>query len=157
MASSLQANRRDHAEATTNAEIQTLARRLVKKIRSEADAAAMGKAHADGNERKVLLDIDVDGVRCLFVRRPPQLSQARVVLSPREREIARMIAKGYPNKTIARVLDISTWTVGTYLRRVFAKLNVSSRAAMVAMLSEEEQGLGLVKLSAQQSRNGLSD
>ena len=47
-----------------------------------------------------------------------------------------MVAKGYPNKTIAAVLDISLWTVGTYLRRTFAKLGVGTRAAMVARLIE---------------------
>jgi DNA-binding CsgD family transcriptional regulator len=47
-----------------------------------------------------------------------------------------MIARGLPNKTIAAVLEISTWTVGTYLRRIFAKLHVTSRAAMVAKLSK---------------------
>jgi DNA-binding CsgD family transcriptional regulator len=52
-----------------------------------------------------------------------------------------MVARGYPNKTIAGVLEISCWTVGTYLRRVFAKLNVGSRAAMVTRLVEE----GLMK------------
>jgi DNA-binding CsgD family transcriptional regulator len=48
-----------------------------------------------------------------------------------------MVAKGYPNKVIARVLEISSWTVSTHLRRIFAKLGVSSRAAMVAQLLEE--------------------
>jgi len=48
-----------------------------------------------------------------------------------------MVAKGYANKTIATVLEISAWTVGTYLRRIFAKLGVSSRAAMVARLLEQ--------------------
>ena len=42
--------------------------------------------------------------------------------------------KGYPNKTIAAVLEISTWTIGTHLRRMFAKFGVNSRAAMVAQL-----------------------
>ena len=59
------------------------------------------------------------------------------MLSPREHEIARMVAKGYANKTIATVLDISSWTVGSYLRRIFAKLGVSTRAAMVARLLEQ--------------------
>ena len=45
-----------------------------------------------------------------------------------------MVAKGYPNKTIAAVLEISSWTVGTHMRRIFAKLHVSSRAAMVAKM-----------------------
>ena len=45
-----------------------------------------------------------------------------------------MIAKGYPNKVIASVLDISVWTVSTHLRRIFAKLGVTSRAAMVTAM-----------------------
>jgi DNA-binding CsgD family transcriptional regulator len=55
-------------------------------------------------------------------------------LSPRELEIARMVAKGYPNKVIARVLEISSWTVSTHLRRIFAKLGVTTRASMIAQL-----------------------
>jgi DNA-binding CsgD family transcriptional regulator len=82
----------------------------------------------------VLLDTEIDGVRCVLTRK--DTPAAAQVLSPREQEIARMIAKGLPNKTIAAVLDISSWTVGTYLRRIFAKLGVSSRAAMVAKMSE---------------------
>ncbi len=85
---------------------------------------------------EVLLDTEINGIRCLLVRsnRPPAL--AANPLSPREIEIVRMVAKGLPNKTIAAVLDISTWTVGTHLRRVFAKLGVGSRAAMIAKLAE---------------------
>ena len=49
-----------------------------------------------------------------------------------------MVAKGYPNKTIAAVLDISPWTVCTHLRRTFAKFGVGSRAAMVARLLERD-------------------
>lgn len=45
-----------------------------------------------------------------------------------------MVAKGHPNKVIADVLNISSWTVCTHLRRIFAKLGVGSRAAMVAQL-----------------------
>lgn len=59
-----------------------------------------------------------------------------VALTPREHEITRLVAKGLPNKTIAGVLDMSPYTVATHLRRVFAKLGVNSRAAMVARLFE---------------------
>jgi len=67
--------------------------------------------------------------------------------SPREQEIARMVAAvaaGYPNKInkiSAGVLDIGAWTVCTYMLRIFAKLNVTSRAAMVTRLHRE----GLLK------------
>lgn len=82
---------------------------------------------------QVLVDTEVGGVRYLLVRmRPPECN--RIQLSPREREIVRMVAKGHPNKVIADVLNISSWTVCTHLRRIFAKLGVGSRAAMVAQL-----------------------
>jgi DNA-binding CsgD family transcriptional regulator len=58
------------------------------------------------------------------------------VLSPRELEIVRLVAKGLANKTIGGVLDISPWTVASHIRRVFAKLGVSSRAAMIARVYE---------------------
>ncbi len=53
-------------------------------------------------------------------------------LSPREAEIIHLVATGLPNKCIGAVLEISTWTVATHLRRIFAKLGVNSRAAMIA-------------------------
>jgi DNA-binding NarL/FixJ family response regulator len=56
-----------------------------------------------------------------------------------------MVACGYPNKTIASVLEISSWTVASHLRRIFIKLQVSSRAAMVTRLS----GSALNELSAE--------
>ena len=46
-----------------------------------------------------------------------------------------MVAQGYANKTIASVLEISSWTVASHLRRIFVKLQVSSRAAMATSLS----------------------
>ncbi len=85
-----------------------------------------------GDWQEVIFDTEVDGVRYLLVRFQPRSPQAHVLLSPREEEIARMVAKGYPNKTIAAMLNISPWTVCTHLRRVFAKLGVSIRAAMMA-------------------------
>lgn len=92
---------------------------------------------------EVLLDLRVEGVRCLLVRAQTPSTRLRPVLSPREQEIARMVAQGYTNKTIAGVLEISLWTVSTHLRRIFAKLAVSTRAAMVAALAGpvDEPGL----------------
>jgi DNA-binding NarL/FixJ family response regulator len=52
-------------------------------------------------------------------------------LTGRELEIAVLVAQGFATKNIAYRLQISEWTVSTYLRRIFAKLGVDSRAAMV--------------------------
>jgi DNA-binding NarL/FixJ family response regulator len=98
-------------------------------------------APPEDREQEILFDEEVDGIRCLLLRTPSKSERAQVMLSPREQEIARMVAEGYPNKTIAAVLDICSWTVCTHLRRIFAKLNVRSRAAMVARLLGE----GLIK------------
>src|SRR5512138_2151604 len=57
-------------------------------------------------EPEVLFAGEVDGVRCLLVKSPNGATPLPG-LSPREREIARMVAKGFPNKAIAAVLDIS--------------------------------------------------
>ena len=57
-------------------------------------------------------------------------------LSPRECEIARLVGRDLTNKEISAVLEISIWTVATHLRRIFAKLGVHSKAAMVAVISE---------------------
>jgi DNA-binding CsgD family transcriptional regulator len=86
---------------------------------------------------EILLDIDYRGCRYLLIRMSSN-GHSRVHMSPREREIVRMVAKGHPNKVIADVLNISPWTVCTHLRRIFAKLGVTSRAAMVAHLLETE-------------------
>jgi DNA-binding CsgD family transcriptional regulator len=52
-------------------------------------------------------------------------------LSRRELQVVVLVAEGCVNKQIADQLKISEWTVSTHLRRIFAKLSVDSRAAMV--------------------------
>lgn len=79
------------------------------------------KACEDCAAEEIILDTNVDGVRYLLIRMPV-LIPAHVSLSPQEQEIVRMVAKGYPTKAIARVLNISCWTVSAHLRRVFTKL-----------------------------------
>jgi DNA-binding CsgD family transcriptional regulator len=112
--------------------VEILIRKLIAAACTAPDAGSEAGEHRRG---RVILDAEVDGVRCLVTRleeHPP----SEVSFSPRESEIARMVAKGYPNKTIAGVLDISSWKVCTHLRRMFAKLGVSSRAAMVAKMMD---------------------
>lgn len=60
----------------------------------------------------------------------------RVALTAREAQIVRLVASGQVNKQIAGTLQISEWTVSTYLRRIFSKLGVDTRAAMVSRYVE---------------------
>lgn len=54
-------------------------------------------------------------------------------LSPREREVLRMIAEGLSGPDIARRLEIGAATVKTHTQNVYDKLGVSERAAAVAV------------------------
>ena len=56
------------------------------------------------------------------------------LITPREAEIAELVAKGLTNAEIGQSLWITENTVKQALKRIFRKLNVSSRAAMVAFL-----------------------
>ena len=53
-------------------------------------------------------------------------------LSPREREVLELLARGYLYKEIAESLHISGPTVNTYIRRIYEKLHVRSRSQAVA-------------------------
>ncbi len=115
--------------------IDEVIRTLVGLIEKVSAEVAPGPYASSFAAEEVLVDTEVDGARYLLVRMP-QPGRNRIRLSPREQEIVRMVAKGHPNKVIADVLNISSWTVCTHLRRIFAKLGVGSRAAMVAQLLE---------------------
>jgi two-component system nitrate/nitrite response regulator NarL len=68
---------------------------------------------------------------------PPNETDA---LSPREKEILSLLARGASNKEMARDLGVSESTVKMHLRHILKKLNLSSRvqAAVYAV----EHGLG---------------
>ena len=51
-------------------------------------------------------------------------------LTPRERQIASLVAQGQPYKAIARHLSISDHTVRNHLRNVFDKLQVNDRVRL---------------------------
>ena len=53
-------------------------------------------------------------------------------LSPREREVLELLARGYLYKEIAEALHISVPTVNTHIRRIYEKLHVRSRSQAVA-------------------------
>jgi DNA-binding NarL/FixJ family response regulator len=60
-------------------------------------------------------------------------------LSPREQEVLDLLARGYLYKEIAERLNISVPTVNTYVRRVYEKLHVRSRAQAVAKYAHLER------------------
>jgi DNA-binding CsgD family transcriptional regulator len=55
-------------------------------------------------------------------------------LSPREREVARLLADGYSLVNVAAILGLSDNTARTYRRRLYAKLGVCNRVQLVRRL-----------------------
>ncbi|EHN77540.1 LuxR family transcriptional regulator fused with ATPase domain, partial [Streptomyces coelicoflavus ZG0656] len=53
-------------------------------------------------------------------------------LSPREREVARLVSLGHTNREIADVLFLSPRTIEQHVAKVLRKLGVSSRADVPA-------------------------
>jgi DNA-binding NarL/FixJ family response regulator len=52
-------------------------------------------------------------------------------LTPREREILKLMSDGLPNKTIASRLRISERTVTTHVANIYAKLHVNNRVSAI--------------------------
>jgi DNA-binding CsgD family transcriptional regulator len=126
--------------AAETASPEDLIRMLVQ--RSSTSLENGNEIGCDLQNEEIIFDAEVDGARYLLIhlRKP---AQVHAQLSPREQEIVRLVALGHSNKIIGDVLNISSWTVCTHLRRIFAKLGVGSRAAMVARLPEIGRKPGL--------------
>jgi two-component system nitrate/nitrite response regulator NarL len=58
---------------------------------------------------------------------PPPDPRNSPALTPRERDIVRILSRGASNKDIARELDLAESTVKIHVRNVLRKLNLSSR------------------------------
>ncbi len=144
--------------------LKVLVRQVVRPVSSSTPCKVLPSTEQIVNE--VILESEVDGVHYCLVRCTQPTTEEteededesasaecenknqvvtttdgespdKVNLSPREIAIAKLVAQGLPNKSIGRRLDISPWTVATHLRRIFVKLGVSSRTAMITQLLEK--------------------
>ena len=59
-------------------------------------------------------------------------------LSPREAEVARLVAQGLPNKLVARELDISEKTVHIHRQHVMEKAEVGSAAELARLMLQAD-------------------
>ena len=73
------------------------------------------------------------------LERESAASEAQSVLTPRETEIVKMVAKGLRNKVIAERLAISEGTVKVHLHNIYDKFSVDGRLELV--LCAQEKGL----------------
>ena len=110
---------------------------LLKQTRRNELIEALKDVHAGGSPmssqiaRKVVQN---------FYRNETQNDGETVELSPREREVLELLARGYLYKEIAEMLKIGVQTVNTYIRRIYEKLHVRSRAQAVAKYAHLPMG-----------------
>ena len=101
---------------------------LIKTTSREALIAALREVHEGGSPmssniaRKVVQQL----------QQPKKNLPPADELSKRENEVLALLAQGYLYKEIADSLGISIQTVNTYIRRIYEKLQVHSRAQAVA-------------------------
>jgi DNA-binding NarL/FixJ family response regulator len=97
------------------------------------EAGAQGTVLKTGKVEELLATLRaVTGGEQLFDVRHPKRPPGRGALSPREREVLRMVAAGATNREIASELGVGDETVKTLLARTFAKLGVRRRAEAVS-------------------------
>jgi DNA-binding NarL/FixJ family response regulator len=110
---------------------------LLKQTRRNELIDALKDVHAGGSPmssqiaRKVVQN---------FHRNETRTDGETVELSPREREVLELLARGYLYKEIAEMLQIGVQTVNTYIRRIYEKLHVRSRAQAVAKYAHLPMG-----------------
>ncbi|MBV8219107.1 MAG: helix-turn-helix transcriptional regulator [Solirubrobacterales bacterium] len=98
-------------------------------------------------------DAAAQGLRRLGRRAPRRTREARAratgaaggagaagaaALSPREREVATLVASGMRNRDVAAALFVSEKTVESHLARIYDKLGVRSRAALATIMAGEQ-------------------
>ena len=87
------------------------------------------------------------------VQTPRITEGAHSTVTSREAEILEFLARGETPKVIARELSISPKTVGTHIQNLFGKLDVHSRAQLVA----RAYMLGLVEPGAEEVMPRLAE
>ena len=101
---------------------------LLKPLQSAALAEAIREVHSGGAPMSTKIARRV--VQAFKKPAPPADEIAD--LTPREREVLDLLAKGYQSKEIAVQLAMSYWTVETHVAHIYQKLHVRSRAQAVA-------------------------
>lgn len=77
--------------------------------------------------RKILHCFQSDRVKTVSAGNK-ELCALTEALTAREQEVLTLVAKGYSRKEIAGLLNLSSNTIARYVRDVYQKLNISSRA-----------------------------
>jgi len=113
-------------------------------LRAGADAVVFDA------QAEACLALTVRAVREGQIVVPRTLRQhvVRQPLSHREKQILRLVVRGFTNRQIADELYLAESTVKTHLSSAFTKLDTHSRAEVTALILDPDEGRGLGILAA---------
>ncbi|MDA9545571.1 hypothetical protein ACM43_14240 [Bradyrhizobium sp. CCBAU 45321] len=70
------------------------------------------------------------------------------LLTPRERQVVRLVSEGMSNKEIAHQLNVSDGTVKVHLHNIFQKLEITNRTVLATLaLLQRPSGFGMFSLA----------
>ena len=120
---------------------------LLKDATPEAVIGEVRSLHAGGSPinplvaRKLLLHARQNGAAPQVDAGPAatglRLADEARVLSAREQEVLRLVSRGHTLAEVAQVLSVSPHTARTFVRRIYAKLQVKSRGEAVRVAAHQ--------------------
>ena len=120
---------------------------LLKDATPEVVVQEVRSLHAGGSPinplvaRKLLLHARQNGAAPQVDAGPAatglRLADEARVLSAREQEVLRLVSRGHTLAEVAQVLSVSPHTARTFVRRIYAKLQVKSRGEAVRVAAHQ--------------------
>jgi len=111
-------------------------------VRSQLGESAWEAAWSEGYD----MSLDAAADYALPAKVDPIASRAPVtgpsdastiVLTPREEEVAALVAQGLTNRQVATELVISEQTAATHVKKILKKLTLHSRSQLAAWVAEQ--------------------
>ncbi|TDD27687.1 LuxR family transcriptional regulator [Actinomadura sp. KC06] len=116
---------------------RTAARERIRAAADTFEACGMRGMHGQAVREQRRLGVRVPSAGSAPAKRPRK--DLPFGLSPREHEIALLVAEECSNQQIAERLFLSVRTVETHLSRVFAKIEVTSRVGVATAMNRAER------------------
>lgn len=108
-------------------------------VRQAVDAGAVAVLDKDSSQ-----DVIISAIRDAVAGKSPSIQPQdpdpkppEAKITPRQAEVLKLVAKGFTNKEIARLLNIGSESVKEHIANILIRLDASSRSEAVAIAMSE--------------------
>ena len=108
-------------------------------LKQAIDAGVMGVLDKDSSQGSIVATIRdvIAGKSTISPKLKRNLEQPSIQLTPRQVEVLNLVAKGYTNREMAKILNIGIESVKDRLASILVRLNASTRSEAVAIATYE--------------------